>query len=1139
MASQPGTLETLAQQVALALQPLKDRLADENVVAFFAELGLQFPPELLQPGLTAALNTTATAAGGLSPLLTQLATAIQNDDAAGTIQAGAQLLQQIGALIDSFDQIGTQLTAISGTLPGMNAAEVNGFAASLATRFLGYMLVAYLEDTQPAVVGLGNIVGVIDYLPNPGIDGDPTHPPFTLRQLDLGRVSDLLKSPAALLASLYDWGAGGFDGTKLIPRLAPSLRLLGIPATIKTPGPPNAIKAGLFDLAATPPGITITVNEVIPSGFDLTIPVSSTVSARIQAQGTFAAALLATLTPSANFRLRPPTGQLNGLLQLDLIVQGPDPAHPVVLFGQTGGSRLETGKLDFSAGLTIHFDATDSIAEPLLTFRATGGKLVIDTDSADGFVQTVLSGVHVEAGFDFTITWAPDVGVHFEGGAQLETTLPVHIDLGPVSISLLHITAGASTAGIPLELSAALAVTLGPFQATVDRLGVTGLLSFPASGGNLGPANLSAAFKPPSGLGVLIDAGVVAGGGFIDFFPDKGEYSGTFEVEIAEIIQVKVIAILDTKLPDGSTGFSFLLILTFDMPPIQLGFGFTLNGVGGLLGVNRTMSLDALHAGLRAHTLNSVLFPPDPIANAPQIISDVRSFFPPASGRYVFGPMLELGWGTPTLITMALGAILEVPDPVRLVIIGLINIGLPAADTALIEFHVDILGTIDFGTQKIAIDGSLYDSRVLIYPTSGDFALRLSWDADPNYLYSLGGFNPHFSTAGLDVPQLNRLSVSIGDGDNPRISSNSYFAVTSNTLQFGANTEAYASAAGFGIHGYLGFDVLIAYSPFSFTFDFKASFDVSFEGHNLTSLDVDGTFSGPNPWHLHAHASIEILWWSVGASFTIEWGDPTPAVLPQRPVLPDLVPALEDPRNWSTELPAGAKQAVSFVSAKPAAAVLRVHPVGTLSVRESVVPLDFAIARYGNAEPADGNLFSISGVAVNTHPETKDNFQDYFATAQFLDLNDADKLSRPSFERYDAGVRIGSATVLHGADSPRTVMYEERYVDTPSQPSRFGRNYFIAASTQAALSQQGAGFLSPARTTGLAKYGTGPAAPAVTTSDTAYVVAGIDDLAVRPDISSADGASYFQARAALSAHLASHPEDTEQLQIVPLHEVGP
>jgi hypothetical protein len=484
------------------------------------------------------------------------------------------------------------------------------------------------------------------------------------------------------------------------------------------------------------------------------------------------------------------------------------------------------------------------------------------------------------------------------------------------------------------------------------------------------------------------------------------------------------------------------------------------------------------------------------------------------------------------------GVILEVPDPVRLAIIGLIDVGLPSADAALIELHIDVLGTIDFAAKKLAIDGSLFDSRVLIYALSGDLAMRLTWGSDPNFLFSLGGFNPRFNTAGLDLPQMKRMSVSIGDGDNPRISSNSYFAITSNTLQFGANTEAYASAGGFSVHGYLGFDVLVVYSPFSFVFDFKASFDIAFEGHTLAAFDIDGTFSGPRPWHLHAHASIHLLFFDIGASLTMEWGDSTPVALPQRAVLPDLIPALQDPRNWSSQLPDGARQAVSLASPKPDDKTLRVHPMGTLTVRETVVPLDLPITRYGDGAPADGSVFVIGDVEINAKPESAQNFQDYFATAQFLTLSDGDKLSKPSFERYDAGLTIGSSAIVAGADSPRTVRYEERIIDVDTGFSRFKRIYAMPGGIHAALTQQGAGSQSAVKNSGLAKYQNGPAAAAITSSDPGYVVAGVDDLAIRADITSAEGITYFHAQAALATHLALHPEDEEQLQIVPLHEVA-
>ena len=187
---------------------------------------------------------------------------------------------------------------------------------------------------------------------------------------------------------------------------------------------------------------------------------------------------------------------------------------------------------------------------------------------------------------------------------------------------------------------------------------------------------------------------------FISFDPTHRALAGVLNVTIVDMIAVKVIAVLDTKLPDGSEGFSFLFIITFEFPPIQLGLGFTLNGVGGLGGINRTMVVDALQAGLRAHTLDDILFPPDPVADATKIVSEIESFFPPQSGRYLFGPMFSVGWGTPTLLDLQVGVVLEVPDPIRLAILGEIIATIPDPDFPIISLHIEVLGTIDFGLEK-------------------------------------------------------------------------------------------------------------------------------------------------------------------------------------------------------------------------------------------------------------------------------------------------------------------------------------------------------------------------------------------------------------------------------------------------------
>jgi hypothetical protein len=212
--------------------------------------------------------------------------------------------------------------------------------------------------------------------------------------------------------------------------------------------------------------------------------------------------------------------------------------------------------------------------------------------------------------------------------------------------------------------------------------------------------------------------------------------------------------------------------------------------------------------------------------------------------------------------------------------------------------------------------------------------------------------------------------------------------------------------------------------------------------------------------------------------------------------------------------------------------------MGTLSVRENVVPLDVPITRYGNATPSDGGLFAISDVQIDGQETTRQTFTEYFAPGQFNALSDADKLSQPSFEPYDAGVTIGSSAVDSGKDSARTVVYEEKYVDSPMSYSRATGPYFMPAVIHAALSRQGAGYVSPVKTTGLTKYRNGPATAAITTSDQSYVVADANDLSVRSDISSSSGVAYFQARAALASHLAANPADAGNLQIVTLYEAA-
>jgi hypothetical protein len=1081
-------------------------------------------------------------------------------------------------LISGLTAILNQIRGLLNTPPGGLPAPLNdpAFWSESGIELVDTLLVDCLATRQPLLQSLLLLIGFIDI--SPATPTGANRLPYTRTTVHWDRLPQLISDPEGLVRSVYGWGSGTFDIARFLDvtqrilrgaQLAARLESLSSTLANRYFSPGNPALASLQQLAVP---IVSSANADrsnyvefgallfpippkgqpgnAPVGFALAPLVSGTLGSLAASDSAFTLAISSSFQTADAFaaEIRPGSIDLTvnsgpTTLNASLLVSG-QPATPWLLFGDATGSRLEVAGLTVGLAVKGSPGALEVIASGGAQGQAAdgtdGATLIIDFSDGDGFLQQMIGGGTQQISLSGIINWSSQAGLSLNGQAKLQASIPLHLSIADVlDIDRLDIDLAAAGSAAALVVALTGDLTLGPIQATVQRVGIELDITPVAANappGNLDKLNLSFGFKPPDGLGMLIDMGLVTGGGFISFDPSKGQYAGVLDVSIVDVVTVKVIGVLDTILPDGSPGFSLLLVITFDLPPIQLGFGFTLNGVGGLGGVNRTMNQDALRAGLRAHTLDSVLFPPNPIQNAPQIISDIESFFPPQQGRYLFGPMVSIGWGTPTLLDFEVGVILEVPAPVRIAILGEINVSIPSPDLALISIHVDVLGLIDFGLEKLSIDGTLFDSYLLEFQLAGDMALRFNWGSNPNFLFSLGGFNPHF-TPPPGVPALQRMSVSIGNGDNPRLSSNSYLAVTSNSLQFGANVDAYASAGGFSVHGYVGFDTLFIFSPFSFEIDFSAGFDISYDGASLAGIQLDASLSGPRPWHLHGDASFHILFFSVSASIDLTWGDSTPATLPSAPVMSPLLAALGNSGNWSVALPPSSAQAVSLPPTTSDPSTLVAHPMGTLTVRETVVPLDITISLFNGATPADGTQFSITGVALDGTSEPYTPHQEEFAIAQFTTMSDADKLSAPSYEPFDAGVTIGSQPMTNGHDAARTVVYEERYIDDYGQQSRFGRYYSMPANVLASLVRSGAGAAALVANTGLKTFTTPGMTSPINVAPSRYTVASTTDLTARTDILAA-GTTRYQAVAAMQAYLAANPGERDAVQVVPLYEVA-
>jgi hypothetical protein len=707
---------------------------------------------------------------------------------------------------------------------------------------------------------------------------------------------------------------------------------------------------------------------------------------------------------------------------------------PILALGLPLGATFQLGSGELAVGI-------ERLAGVRVFVEADlkDGLFAFGTGASDGFVSTVVGGDGVSAGFSLGVGLSTVGGIYFKGASGLVIRLPLHIALGP--IDLTHLSLGADFGQERLGVTAVtgLAARLGPLAAVIEDIGVRATFAFPpARDGNLGPVDIAFAFQPPKGVGLSLDAGPVRGGGYLFIDPDRGEYAGALALALFEVVTIQAIGIITTKLPDGSKGFSLLIIMSVEFGTgFQLGYGFTLNAVGGLIGLNRTMNLQALAEGVRSGAIESVMFPKDIIANAPKIISDLRAFFPQRQGTFLIGPMVKIGWGTPTLATISLGIIIEIPG--NIAIVGVIKIAIPTDDVALIVLQVNFVGAIEFDKKRIWFYAALFESRIVFLTIDGEMGLLVAFGDDANFVVSVGGFHPRFAPPPLPFPSPKRIAVSLLSTPVSRIRVEGYFAVTSNTVQFGARAEVFFGLNAINVQGHLAFDALFQFSPFYFIVEISASFSVKVFGIGLFSVGVRGSLDGPSPWHVKGHGSISLLFWDIDVEFETTWGESRPTELPPVPIMPILVRELEKVENWRALPPVGTALLVSVRSMPEAESALILHPVGVLHISQRALPLGIRLDKVGAQKPSDVTRLSVD--VAEGALRKKGDAVEQFAPAQFQNFSDADKLSKPAFAPEWSGIDL-SAAGAEGRSARmvrRVVRYEEIVID--SNYRRFARRF--------------------------------------------------------------------------------------------------
>jgi hypothetical protein len=760
----------------------------------------------------------------------------------------------------------------------------------------------------------------------------------------------------------------------------------------------------------------------------------------------------------------------------------------VSLSANTSSARFATTSRGFRLEVSDVLAGFEASTEHAVASARIGrATILVDPPSNDSFLSSVLPSDRFRVDTSVGVEISSRSGVVISGAGSLVWTRSIRASLGPAILDSIALGLRVAETSLTATASASVSVQLGPIRASVGDFGIESGIEFRP--GSAGGVDFLFRLVPPKSVGLSIRTGAIAGAGFIRTVA-PGDYDGAISIELGTVSLNAVVLVRSDR---EQSSFSLLALLRARFPSIPLGLGFMLNGVGGLLALHRTANLSALRSAVLSRQLSSLTSGNRSSDGALAEAAQLAGIFPAARDRFVVAPIAVLQYGPPIqpLVEATVAVVIGLPQPVQFALLGDATSELPSRSTPTISLTVALVGTVDIAARTVAIDASLRDSRIGPLNLYGDLAFRLGWGEQPYFLLSIGGFNPHFQ-APSNFPTLRRLTLGYtAPGGLVRLRIESYFAITSNTLQLGARIEVQVRIEIVSIDGMLAFDALVIFSPFSFRIDFLASLSVTVFGAKLLAIHLEGTIKGPKPWHVTGKARLSVLFIEAAVDVDVKFGgEPSLEELPAVDPTGRLLEALRAPASWKGELMAGVSRPVSLSDASNSDTPL-FDPVGVPAVRQTIVPLNRKLDRYAEGRIGGPGRYDVRAARVGTAPATHRPAHELFAAAQFEQMTDAEKLSRPSFEKMDAGALLASEAISVGPKAQGAGLFEQIKLGDDETPT----TATLPSEQILASSRSGAASLRGLRVQGADRFAPPPSsAPRVALADELYVAVRRDSL---------------------------------------------
>lgn len=597
-------------------------------------------------------------------------------------------------------------------------------------------------------------------------------------------------------------------------------------------------------------------------------------------------------------------------------------------------------------------------------------------------------------------------GLKIDGGAKFHLDFDISkLDIGPVKFDSLSVDLGnlsGSFGDLGLTLGSTFALDFGNFKMMFENLGISFDINFLKPDGGIGDFDFSGSFKFPNGIGISIDTPVLKGAGIISYDKTEGTLFSAMSLEMLKKFTVGCIVDADLGVKDGHYFSLVALISTSFSPGIPLGMGFSLNGVGGCLGLNRMYDADAVSGGVRSGVFGSVFFVDNVMNHLTEMKTAVKQFFPEKKKQFFLGVLCKICFEP--VVTCEFGLLIQAPSPTTIGIVGALKVRV--GDTNLIKINVYFFGEIDFD-KGLRFDASIVDSEIVGMKLEGDMAFRLFWGGPyKGFGLSIGGFHPAYKPEEelKFAPNMRRLSLSL-NYDIVKIKLETYLAVTSNSFQIGARLDLQVGWKKFGLIGYAGFDALFVFKPFRFSFALEAGVAVMVGSAKLFSVDLALSVEGPAKWRVKGKAYFTVLFIPVKCKFSLAWGkSPKEEKRATIAVWKDiLLPELLRDNNWitsSTEQNNDGKE-------KDENAMLTLQPNDTFSFNQSAVPFDYPMDLCNDALPEDYTSFRLKKVSIIADNEEfsleTSCLNNDFAPSLYKELSNEERLSNPSYESVTSG----------------------------------------------------------------------------------------------------------------------------------------